>query len=823
MSRVSRHHLLGSCAVALSIGATAYSPNSGAQVFLNQALQGTYTVTTGAIDAARTSQMAAADKIVVTSGQTVLDWIPSDSNTTGTIEFLKPNTSAMFVGPADFIVLNRVIPTDTSRAIAINGNVSSTIDPGISAPNNGPIGGSVWFYSPGGIVVGSTGSFNVGNLVLSTAELQIGPNGLLSSGNTINFGTVGAASPAGSGVTIMNGANIQLNNPGSYLAVVAPIIVQAGTVNVDGSVAYVAAEQANISIDAGLFNINFVAGTTAANAITHTGITTGPAQTGNGNITIAAISKNNAITSLLLSGLIGYTPASSASVENGQVVLLGGYSNPTALTPVGSGVTNIQMIGSAPVLFGSELLEGFTSSVTAKSNGDVLGSSGSASTPLSFSSNVTLFGNTSAQLNATNGGVLTVGGNLALTSVSVDGSTGGTASLTADWLSGTAASLTVNGKTTLDTSGSGLLAQSGAGGTGIGGTSSIVVKGSSMTLLGDTMLTANGSGGGSDLLGGIGKGGTASIVLQNTTGAGLTATNLSLTANGTGGEYGYGAPTGGAGTGGTTSFLADNAGVVGTSMTMTANGYGGHGSDAGTGGTGKGGNITFNASSGSFTGALQLEAVGTGGGGGLANGGTLSGAGGAGVGGTIGFVASGAFNTSNLTALAGSNGGDGGYIESSLGGSGGDGGRASDGNVTIAITGGNSSFGAITADTTATGGNGGTSQTGSGASNIVASKGGDASAGDVIVNITGGTSQIRRLTATADGYAGGSGYSSIDQGGTATTVAAADAMGGTVAVNIASTVNGLNSISLSAEGIGGYGAFYGAAGAGGMGTGGPPD
>jgi hypothetical protein len=966
MSRVSRHHLLGSCAVALSIGATAYSPQSAAQVFPNQALQGTYTVTTGAIDAARTSQTTVADKIVVTSAQTVLDWIPSDGNTTGTIEFLKPNTSAMFVGPADFIVLNRVIPTDTNRAIAINGNVSSTIDPGVSAPGNGPIGGSVWFYSPGGIVIGGTGSFNVGNLVLSTAELKNGANGLFASGNTIRFGTTGLASPAGSGVTIMNGANIQLNNPGSYLAIVAPIIVQGGRVNVNGSVAYVAAEQANISINAGLFNINFVAGTTATNAITHTetGITTGPGQTGNGNITFAAISKNNAITSLLLSGSIGYTPAASASIQNGQVVLLGGYSDPAASTPVGSGATNIQLGGS---LLGTN----FTSSVTAKSNGAILGLSGSASTPLAFSSNVTLLGNTSAQLSATNGGALTVGGNLSLTSVSINGATGGNASLSADWLGGTAASVTVNGTTTLDTSGIGLLPQTGVGGTGLGGTSSILVNGSTMTLIGDTRLIANGTGGGSNVTGGIGQGGTASVVVQNTTGAGFRASTLSLAANGTGGEYGFGAPTGGAGTGGTASFLADNAGVFGTSLTVTANGYGGYGGGAGIGGTGKGGaigfqvsgetsfvqfdgvslkaegasllesvdesvafsgnggrgeggtinirllggttrigggtgpnpgagtfevsangrgseafssgnspgrsagagtggiinfrldggaftastmylhasgyggsvtrfgdfatvggvgtggTVTVDAPSGNFTGALQLEAIGTGGDGGnagLADGSILSGAGGAGVGGTVGITARGAtFNTSNLTALTLSKGGRGGSAGTgtvTLGGSGGDGGRASGGNATIAITGGNSTFNLITADTTAKGGDGGVSQTGTGAFNVLASKGGAAIAGNVVVNITGGISQISTVLATAIANAGGSGYSSIDQGGTATTFAGGDAMGGTVAVNIASTVNGLNAVALSAEGRGGYGAYFGAAGAGGLGTGG---
>jgi filamentous hemagglutinin family protein len=71
----------------------------------------------------------------------------------------------------DYTVLNRILLDDpTSRAV-FNGAVSSFI--GQST------GGTVWFYSPGGILVGSAGSFDVGNLLLTTGAVSRGQNGAI--------------------------------------------------------------------------------------------------------------------------------------------------------------------------------------------------------------------------------------------------------------------------------------------------------------------------------------------------------------------------------------------------------------------------------------------------------------------------------------------------------------------------------------------------------------------------------------------------------------------------------------------------------------------
>lgn len=587
---VSRQHLLGSCAIALSLVTSANAQN----FLVDRAFQGDST--SSGVEIVRGPTV---DTITLSQTQTVIDWVPRNGVATGTIDFLPVNTTANFVGPTgpngppEFIVLNRVIPTDSTRAISINGTVNSNF------PNSeGPSGGAVWFYSPGGIVVGSTARFNVGNLVLSTAELRYDPDGAgLFTNGSVAFGSTANPARATSAVSIASGAQINLVNAGSYLAVVSPNITQGGTVNVNGSAAYIAAERANVTINAGLFNINFATG---GQTLVHTGTTTGPAQVNGGAITFAAVAKNSAI-SALLSGTIGYQPATVATNENGQVVLLGGYTSQTSATPDSAGLANITLGGAGAT--------NFTSTVTARTNGNVTGASNTAVSTLNFARNVSLSGEVSAKLGATNGGVVTVAGDLALTSRSADGSTGGTASLYAQAVNGTAATVTVARSTTLNTNGNGALVLNGAGGTGTGGTSSIIVEGSTMTLSGTTALNANGTGGNGSTNGGSGRGGTASIAVTNAAGPGLglTATGLTLSANGIGSEYGYGAASlGGAGTGGSATMSVDNARLTAGAFVAGASGYGGYAGTGGVSGAGTGGTTGFSVSRASV---VQLDSV----------------------------------------------------------------------------------------------------------------------------------------------------------------------------------------------------------------------
>jgi len=283
---------------------------------------------------ATVSTSPSADVVTVSGLETFINWTPLDTaNSNDLINILPNGTSLNFVGPdAGYTVLNRILPTGTTtsgdpRGIAFSGNVTSRL-----GATDGPIGGNIWFYSPGGIVVGAGATFDVGGLVLTTNDIDT-TGGLFGAAGEIRFS---GAADSTSAVTIQNGATINaLNDRSSYVAMVAPRIVQGGTVNVNGSAAYVAAEQADLTINNGLFDIAIGVGTTDANGVVHSGTTTGPASTPNfdglGNITNAdaqaiymvAVPKNDALT-MLIGGSLGYQPAATASIVNGNVVLSAG-------------------------------------------------------------------------------------------------------------------------------------------------------------------------------------------------------------------------------------------------------------------------------------------------------------------------------------------------------------------------------------------------------------------------------------------------------------------------------------------------------------------
>ncbi|WP_140420540.1 beta strand repeat-containing protein [Novosphingobium sp. B 225] len=268
--------------------------------------------------------------ILVSNAETIIDWSPTDVSGTGSVNFQTAGTTATFdvfgSGPAltDYTVLNRIQPRNalgapTARSVTFNGTVNSLL--------NGVRGGNIWFYSPTGIVLGSTATFNVGSLVLTTDAIDT-TGGLYGPGSSIRFR--GTAGSTGS-VVVNPGASIQATGKGTsqYVALVAPRVVQGGTINVDGQTALVAAEQADISINTGLLDIVVSQGTEDANGIVHTGTTTGPASDTAADrqvIQMVAMPKNTALT-MMLSGTIGYAPAALASNEGSAVVLSAGFGS----------------------------------------------------------------------------------------------------------------------------------------------------------------------------------------------------------------------------------------------------------------------------------------------------------------------------------------------------------------------------------------------------------------------------------------------------------------------------------------------------------------
>ncbi|AUW59460.1 hypothetical protein C1T17_16585 [Sphingobium sp. SCG-1] len=262
------------------------------------------------------------DTISVFDRETIIDWQPFDNgNNTGPIGFLPEANSVTFqTGVSstltDYTVLNRINSSNPNRIVDLSGQITSQI--------NGTPGGAVWFYSPGGFVVGSTAVFNVGSLMMTSNQVDV-TGGLFGTGNTIRFrGAPGSLSR----VTINSGAQINGTAANSYVALVAPRVVQGGTVTVNGSTAYVGAEQADIRINNGLFDIDITAGTTDSQGVNHTGTTTGPAPltfSDRQNIYMVAVPKNNALT-MLLSGTIGYQSAVGVTQDSSAVVLSAGYS-----------------------------------------------------------------------------------------------------------------------------------------------------------------------------------------------------------------------------------------------------------------------------------------------------------------------------------------------------------------------------------------------------------------------------------------------------------------------------------------------------------------
>ncbi|HJQ18397.1 MAG TPA: hypothetical protein VJ859_15520, partial [Allosphingosinicella sp.] len=264
----------------------------------------------------------------------IVTWTPTPTVpiTDGNLDFLPSGNSADFVagdGVTNFAILNRVFP-DTTQNVSINGTVTSHI--------GGSTGGTVAFYTPNGLIVGAGASFNVGNLILTTANVSDSNWAASQTGTGANY--VFDAANAGSFIRVTSGAQLNAFGTGGYLAMLSPRIEQAGIVKVNGSAAYVAAQQATLTINNGLFDIVVAEGggtdddagaggpdgNGPRNGIVHTGSTLWEYTDGVSahRVYMVAVPKNKAITALL-TGTVGFDEASSASFENGDIILSAGY------------------------------------------------------------------------------------------------------------------------------------------------------------------------------------------------------------------------------------------------------------------------------------------------------------------------------------------------------------------------------------------------------------------------------------------------------------------------------------------------------------------
>lgn len=282
-----------------------------------QAVNGTPTVVFGANAPVRA---AGSDTITVNAHEALVDWTATDSGGV----FLPTGNTLNFYADTSvsgaYTVLNRV---STSAAGASPLQINGTVNSGDA--------GRIWFYNPTGWVVGSAGAFNVGSLLLTASPVTINasnPDGQKFTGANGAI-TLGQAPNAGASITVQNGARITTVAPGSYVALVAPRVVQGGTVSANGSVAYVGAEAATLTVNNGLFNITVDTDTTDANGVVHTGTTTGAAATFSDpyhGIYLVTVPKND-VTTMLVSGSLGYAPAVAANSEiDGTITLSAGYN-----------------------------------------------------------------------------------------------------------------------------------------------------------------------------------------------------------------------------------------------------------------------------------------------------------------------------------------------------------------------------------------------------------------------------------------------------------------------------------------------------------------
>jgi filamentous hemagglutinin family protein len=86
----------------------------------------------------------------------------------------RPSEQCDLVG--NFAVLNRINVADPPRIVGHQRHINSLV--------NGQTGGSIFFYSPSGFVIGSSAVINVGSLVLTASPITVDGNGNFINGTT---------------------------------------------------------------------------------------------------------------------------------------------------------------------------------------------------------------------------------------------------------------------------------------------------------------------------------------------------------------------------------------------------------------------------------------------------------------------------------------------------------------------------------------------------------------------------------------------------------------------------------------------------------------
>jgi filamentous hemagglutinin family protein len=550
--------------------------------------------------------------INISSSRAIINW--TDAQT----DFLPSANFAEFRGlRGDYVVLNRVLATDQSQAIQLNGRIDSFV--------NGIAGrGKIWFYSPSGILVGSGARINVGSLLLSASNIL--DTDFLDGDNSFSL----TRSDSLAAVEIAPGAQVSARDPNAYLALLAPRVRQSGAVEVNGGAAYIALRGANLTISGAMFDIQStgataVFGTTEDTAaLVHDGSTMlvntdveggyGPAVVNERQtVLLTAGEAGNSEPTILVSGQFGYEPSSDATDNGSRIVIAGDLrvtnGVPSRTSPRGNVVigNGTPTEGVAQTVFGSDLLvSAGTVTVNAVNTATIDPDLGIRRADIIFAGDARLLGSIS-RLEAGDA-IVQVGGNL---EINANRSQGGLAALVA----GAGSLIRVEGVTSV------LSNAISSGAANSTGSAIIQADGGELQLLGDTFVRADARAGD----GTAGSGATGGLATVGTSGDGriVIAGNLAVSANATGNSSFSG--VGGFGQGGTAAVVQAGIGAISVdgNSEIRADGQGGLGGQGG--GRGQGGSALIRNDAGTLalSGRTDVTATGTGeiGYGGAANGG----------------------------------------------------------------------------------------------------------------------------------------------------------------------------------------------------------
>lgn len=660
MSRNRSRFMMGCGCTALAL-ALALAPQDARAQAINatgNVVQGTVTI----------DEMVPGETTVnVSTSTAVINWTPDEDAGGNALDFLPTGTTAVFRSGTlpDFAVLNRILPSTNGNIVVIDGTVLSRVNDAVGLP---VAGGFVAFYSPTGILIGDNASFDVGRLMLTT--LDVSPADFQNFAELGGNMTLTGATGSTARIQINPGAQILATPENSFFAVVAADIQMLGSARVNGSHAFVAGEVVNLQFSNGLFNISVPVGTAATGTVLElNGTVGGPSSNGIGdNHLLYALATAQADPiSMIFRGNLGFDPAVSAGVVNGEIILsanynvfgrnvdggsisdginavfgansansavradifLGDFAATSSLLAIGTHLTDVTAFNTASSVDGNLLVVGReTAAVTAQNgqsfaiSGDVLVSAqdyGVVGSGLQSLSDIDAIGGV-AFIDGATGGTLTIGGNALVAADAFGGADtlngiAGSAQAGQALIGATGGTLTITGNATASARATGI-PQFGitTGATARGGLAQLFARqGGQITLGGNINLSADAIGAQGSQFGPSSVsdafGGNASIIVFDNGGTISIGGGAAVSAGGFGGSSNN-AGLGSLGDAGIANTFVDGPGSIAITgqLQLDADGVGGSNA-GGIGGTGLGGRASlFTTSGGTINVDLAFDA-----------------------------------------------------------------------------------------------------------------------------------------------------------------------------------------------------------------------